>query len=124
MHRERPSFNFFQKIGITENAEIEEKNAANVFDSINEMSSRGVKASGIGASRGGEAGGPAHQRGRVGTAPEAALSVAEPALGFPPAGSNDVLLALARTNNFELRVRLRLISWRISEVLVAAVRCS
>jgi cobalt-zinc-cadmium efflux system outer membrane protein len=40
-----------------------------------------------------------------GAAPGAALSVTEPALGFPPAGSNDMLLALARTNNFELRVR-------------------
>jgi cobalt-zinc-cadmium efflux system outer membrane protein len=40
-----------------------------------------------------------------GAALGAALAVAEPALGFPPAGSNEVLLALARTNNFELRVR-------------------
>ena len=38
-------------------------------------------------------------------APGAALSVAEPALVFPPAGQNEVLLTLARTNNFELRVR-------------------
>jgi cobalt-zinc-cadmium efflux system outer membrane protein len=40
-----------------------------------------------------------------GAAPGVALSVAEPALGFTAAGSNDVLLGLARTNNFELRVR-------------------
>jgi cobalt-zinc-cadmium efflux system outer membrane protein len=40
-----------------------------------------------------------------GVAPGAALAVAEPALKFGASGSNDVLLALARTNNFELRVR-------------------
>lgn len=40
-----------------------------------------------------------------GVAPVSVLSVAEPALKFGPSGSNDVLLALARTNNFELRVR-------------------
>ena len=40
-----------------------------------------------------------------GVAPGAVLSVAEPALKFGPSGGNDVLLALARTNNFELRVR-------------------
>ena len=40
-----------------------------------------------------------------GVAPGAVLSVAEPALKFGTSGSNDVLLALARTNNFELRVR-------------------
>lgn len=40
-----------------------------------------------------------------GVAPGAALSVGEPALKFGPSGTNDVLLALARTNNFEVRVR-------------------
>jgi cobalt-zinc-cadmium efflux system outer membrane protein len=40
-----------------------------------------------------------------GVTPGAVLSVAEPALKFGASGSNDVLLALARTNNFELRVR-------------------
>jgi cobalt-zinc-cadmium efflux system outer membrane protein len=40
-----------------------------------------------------------------GAAAGAALSVVEPALGFPPAGSNEVLMAMALTNNFELRVR-------------------
>jgi cobalt-zinc-cadmium efflux system outer membrane protein len=41
-----------------------------------------------------------------GVAPGAVLRVEEPALKFGPCGSNDVLLALARTNNFELRVRV------------------
>ena len=40
-----------------------------------------------------------------GVAPAAVLCVEEPALKFGSCGSNDVLLALARTNNFELRVR-------------------
>jgi outer membrane protein, heavy metal efflux system len=40
-----------------------------------------------------------------GVAPSVVLGVAEPALKFGASGSNDVLLALARTNNFELRVR-------------------
>ena len=40
-----------------------------------------------------------------GVAPGAVLSVAEPVLKFGASGSNGVLLALARTNNFELRVR-------------------
>jgi len=41
-----------------------------------------------------------------GVAQGAGLLVAEPALKFGSCGSNDVLLALARTNNFELRVRV------------------
>lgn len=40
-----------------------------------------------------------------GVAPASVLSVAEPALEFGASGSNDELLALAGTNNFELRVR-------------------
>jgi cobalt-zinc-cadmium efflux system outer membrane protein len=40
-----------------------------------------------------------------GVAPGAVLCVEEPALIFEPCGSNDVLLTLARTKNFELRVR-------------------
>jgi cobalt-zinc-cadmium efflux system outer membrane protein len=40
-----------------------------------------------------------------GVATASVLSVAEPSLRFGPSGSNEDLLALARTNNFELRVR-------------------
>ena len=40
-----------------------------------------------------------------GVRPGAVLFVTEPALKFGPGGSNEVLLAVARTNNFELRVR-------------------
>jgi cobalt-zinc-cadmium efflux system outer membrane protein len=40
-----------------------------------------------------------------GAAPGEALSIEEPELRFGATGSNAVLLALARTNNFELRVR-------------------
>jgi cobalt-zinc-cadmium efflux system outer membrane protein len=40
-----------------------------------------------------------------GVAPGAVLSVEEPSLKFGPSGNKDVLLALAWTNNFELRVR-------------------
>ena len=40
-----------------------------------------------------------------GAAPAAVLTVAEPPLRFGPAGSNATLLAVALTNNFELRVR-------------------
>lgn len=40
-----------------------------------------------------------------GVAPGAGLLVAEPGFTFGASGSNEVLLALARTNNFELRAR-------------------
>ena len=40
-----------------------------------------------------------------GAAPGAVLAVVEPPLQFGPADSNAVLLAVALTNNFELRVR-------------------
>src|SRR5947207_1863443 len=40
-----------------------------------------------------------------GAAPAAVLAVAEPPLQFGPADSNAVLLAVALTNNFELRLR-------------------
>jgi cobalt-zinc-cadmium efflux system outer membrane protein len=40
-----------------------------------------------------------------GTAPAAPLSVTEPAFRFGPAASNQMLVALALTNNFELRAR-------------------
>jgi outer membrane protein, heavy metal efflux system len=40
-----------------------------------------------------------------GVAPGAGLAVAEPRFTFGASGSNEVLLALARTNNFELRAR-------------------
>ena len=40
-----------------------------------------------------------------GAAPEAQLSVASTHLAFRPAGSMEMLVALARTNNFELRLR-------------------
>jgi len=40
-----------------------------------------------------------------GAAAGSPLAVAEPEVGFPPAEGRDVILALARTNNFELRVR-------------------
>jgi cobalt-zinc-cadmium efflux system outer membrane protein len=40
-----------------------------------------------------------------GAAPASPLSVTEPAFGFGPAASNQILVALALTNNFELRAR-------------------
>jgi len=40
-----------------------------------------------------------------GAPPQAALRVADGALAFPPARDRDALLAMARTNNFELKLR-------------------